>query len=228
MRRSYISPEFKKVRLNGTFNMSEESNFFSSVLLSIDDFINIVDESLVWYERENGEQIDLGIESSFDSNVYSSQSSKRNNHFIRLDDSQLENQLNTSTRWILTINLKKLLKEYIFASMKKYRTFEGVRNETTLSNDINIAINEYIEYNIINKYSFERLELFISYNDLRSNDFLRFENIWDPNINKDVIFNKIETETKFDESSIDVIFSQDKISSEFNFSYYYNIFFTKK
>ena len=208
--------------------MSEESNFFSSVLLSIDDFINIVDESLVWYERENGEQIDLGIESSFDSNVYSSINSKRNNHFISLDNSQLESQLNTNTRWILTINLKKLLKEYIFASMKKYRTFEGVRNETTLSNDINIAINEYIEYNIIDKYSFERLELFISYNDLRSNDFLRFKNIWDPNINKDVIFNKIETETKFDESSIDVIFSQDKISSEFNFSYYYNIFFTKK
>jgi hypothetical protein len=36
------------------------------------------------------------------------------------------------------------------ATMKKYRTFEGVANDSTKFNDVNVAIHNYIRYNILN------------------------------------------------------------------------------
>lgn len=228
MRRNYISPEFIKKKVFGTFNMLEESNFFSSKMLQIDDLISIKNEDIIWYQRENSEQIDFNIESSMDSYVYSSSLTKQKNHSLKIADNQSDFQLNKNTKWELSIRLKSILLEHIFVNLKRWRTFEGVKNEYLIEKDIDIAIRKYIENNILPKYNFIKIDFFIKYRDLREFNLLKFDNYWNNNLTNDFIFNKIETNTDFNEESIKVIFEQIKPSSDYNFEYYYNIFFKKR
>lgn len=228
MRRNYISPEFKKEKVFGTFNMLEESNFFSSKMLQIDDLISVTNEDIIWYQRENGEQIDFNIESSMDSYVYSSSLSKKKNHTLKKSENQSDFQINKNTKWQLSIDLKSILLENIFANLKRWRTFEGVRNDYLIEKDVDILIKKYIEKNILPKYSFIKIDLFIKYRDLREFNLLKFNNSWNNNLTNEFIFNKIETNTDFDEKKIKVFFEQIKSSSDFNFEYYYNVFFKKR
>lgn len=228
MRRNYISPEFKKEKVFGTFNMLEESNFFSSKMLQIDDLISVTNEDIIWYQRENGEQIDFNIESSMGSYVYSSSLSKKKNHTLKKAENQSDFQINKNTKWELSINLNSILLENIFANLKRWRTFEGVRNDYLIEKDVDILMKKYIEKNILPKYSFIKIDLFIKYRDLREFNLLKFNNNWNNNLTNEFIFNKIETNTDFDENKIKVFFEQIKSSSDFNFEYYYNVFFKKR
>jgi hypothetical protein len=227
MRRSYISPEFVKNKVYGTFNMLEESNFFSGKMLEIEDKISIINEDIIWYQKLNGEQLDFNIESSLNSNVYSSSLSKQKNHILRLDDKQSKSQMNSNSKWILEVSLKEILSDYIFSNLKRWRTFEGLKSEYTLERDVDVAIISYISENVLNRYKFSKIELFIDYKDLRLQNSIKWNNNWNNDITLDKIWNKLERNTKFDDSSVSVIFEQQKSSSDFNFDYFYNIFFEK-
>ena len=45
---------------------------------------------------------------------------------LTLDDSQLNYQKETNPKWILNVDLRNILSDYLFAIMKRYRTFEGI------------------------------------------------------------------------------------------------------
>jgi hypothetical protein len=223
-----MSPEFEKLKVYGTFNMIEESNFFCSKMIDIEDEINIRKSDIIYYQNSNGEQFDISIESSIGSLAYSSINDKRDNHKLKIDEKQTNNQRNDSTKWILEINLKQILTNYIFASLKKSRTFEGIRGNMTRYDDVNVAIRNYIDFNLLDRYKLSQIELFIQYKDLRGQSLLRFKNDWNPNIelteNK---LTKLQTETSTDRSSIKVMFNQEKESTKFSFDYFYNLIFVK-
>ena len=105
MRRTYISPEFHNNKVWGTYNMVEESNFFSAKMLEIEDSIKISNDDIIYYQKLNGEQLDIIVESSLDSIVFSSSSSKKSNHTLQIDESQPKYQLEKDTKWILNIDL---------------------------------------------------------------------------------------------------------------------------
>lgn len=228
MRRTYISPEYDVTPVYGTFNMLEESTFFSSKMLEIEDSITIDNLDIIYYQKNNGEQLDLSIESSLPSYAYSSASDKSTNHTLVLDDSQPKYQLDNNTRWIMKIELNTILINYLFATLKKYRTFESIKNDMTIYNNIDTAIYSYINLNILNRYKFKSIELYVRYNDLRSQSALRYKNVWDPSIeSSDNILTKIQTQTEINNSSIVVSFNQEKPSSTYNYNYYFNILFEK-
>jgi hypothetical protein len=227
MRRNYISSEYTKTNVYGTFNMLEESNFFSGKMLEIEDNVSIINEDIIWYQRLNGEQLDFTTESSLNSIVYSSSLSKQKNHKLILDEKQSDFQLNRNTKWILDIPLSTILSEYIFANLKRWRTFEGLKTDYTLEKDVNIAMLKYISSNVLTRYRFTKIELFIHYKDLRSDNLLKLKNTWNNNLNRNNLFNKIETITDFDEKNIKVLFEQQKSSSDFNFEYFFNVYFQK-
>jgi len=156
MRRTYISPEFNYNRVFGTFNMREESTFFGSKMLEIEDNLNLHNQGIIYYQNSNSEQIDLSIENSLTPIVYSTSDDKKNNHTLVIDDSQSDSQRNTQTRYILNINLSIILRNFLFATLKQYRTFEGIRNNMCYSGDINTSIKEYIEKNVVDRYRFEK------------------------------------------------------------------------
>jgi len=228
MRRSYISPEYQTKSVYGTLNMLEESTFFGAKMLEIEDSININNLDIIYYQTLNNEQLDLSIESSLVSYVYSSSLDKQNNHTLVIDESQPKYQLDNNTKWLLTIDLKSIISNYLFATLKKYRTFEGIKNNMNIYNNTDTAIRSYINYNILNRYRYKGIELYINYQDLRNQNILKYNNTWSAN-NVDIknLLTKIQTETEFDESSIKISFNQEKPSSTYKFNYYFNIIFEK-
>ena len=227
MRRTYISPEFVNNKVYGTFNMVEESNFFGAKMLDIEDSINISNVDIIWYQKDSGEQLDFSVESTLPSYSYSSSIDKLENHTLIIDETQPKFQIDKNTRWILTIDLKSILSNYLFSTLKKYRTFEGVRNNITNENDVNISIRKYIEYNILDRYKIKNIDLLINEKSLRNQNLLKFKNNWNKDLTLENKFTKIQTETAFDYSTVKLIFNQQNPSSEFNFDYYFNILFEK-
>jgi hypothetical protein len=227
MRRTYISPEYKINKVYGSYNMIEESNFFGAKMLEIEDFVEIVNQDIIYYQKDTNEQLDLSVESSLTSLVYSSSINKQTYHTLTLDKSQPAFQLNKNTRWILEINLSQIFSDFIFSSLKKYRTFEGLKNNMTLEKDVNVSMRNYIENNVRNRYKLNRVELLINYKDLRNQNILKWKNTWNSNLTSEQKLNKIQTETASDESKITIIFEQERPSETYNYEYYFNIYFDK-
>jgi hypothetical protein len=228
MRRNYISPEFNYFRVFGTLNMVEESSFFGSKMLEIEDSLEINNQNLIYYETLQGEQIDISIENSLQPNVISCSDIKNTNHTLVIDPNQSDFQKNGNTRYLMTIGTDQIFQLFIFGILKQYRTFEGVLNNMTFGGNVNSSIKEYIIKNISNRYKFDRVEVYLNYRDLRDQNILRFANEWNPNIGDSLNkISRIETETEFDSSSIRVTFNQEKPSSLYNFEYYYKLFWSK-
>lgn len=227
MRRTYISPEYVNNKIYGTYNMVEESNFFSAKMMDIEDTVTIQTQDLIYYQKTNGEQIDFSIESSIAPSSYSSSTNKQSNHKLILDETQPKYQLDKNARWILTVDIKTILSDFLFATMKRFRTFEGVKNDLTRYNDVNVAIKKYIEYNVLNRYKFKSIELLIGYKDLRRQNILKYKNSWNSNLTTENKLTKLQTETAFDQSSIKIIFSQEKDAALYNYDYFFNLTFEK-
>ena len=228
MRRSYMSPEYSNTQIYGTFNMVEESNFFAAKMLEVEDSIYVSNQNIIYYQKSTGEQIDLAIESSLPTQVYSASDNIKSHQKLTLDDAQLDSQKESNTKWILNIDLRDILSDYLFAVMKRYRTFEGISNPLTRTNDVNTAIREYISNNVTNRYKLSRLDLYVSYTDLRSQNVLRYKNTWKSTISLDSnLLKKKQMDVAFDESTLKVLFTQEKPSSQYNFDYSFNILFEK-
>ena len=228
MRRTYISSEYSNTKTYGTFNMIEESNYFGSKMLEIEDNIYIENQNIIYYQRPSGEQINLSAETSIDSPVYSASSDKEKNHSLKIDESQTNYQKENSTKWIMDIKINNVLSNFLFANLKRYRTFEGMKTSLTRTNDVNITIREYIDKNVSNRYKLSKIDLYIKYKDLRSQNVLRFKNTWNSTIGIDSNkFQKIQTETAFDVSNIKLLFNQEQPSTQYSFEYYFNILFEK-
>jgi hypothetical protein len=230
MRRNYISPEFIYNPVFGTFNMKEQSTFFSSKMIEIDDILELHNQGLIYYQNGNKEQLDFDIEKSLSPIVYSVADDKNKNHQLIIDDSQTDFQRNNLTKYILTIDLKTLLNNFLFATLKQYRTFEGVRNNMCYSNDVSYSIKEYITKNITDRYKFSKVELYLKYIDLREQNIRRFSNTWNSSDEISQVENqlkKIETQTEYDFSSVRVSFNQEKSSQQYSFEYYFKLFWEK-
>ncbi|HQA20033.1 MAG TPA: hypothetical protein PLT15_04415 [Bacilli bacterium] len=210
--------------------MKEESTFFGSKMLEIDDIVEVNNQGIIFYQNSKNEQIDLDIEKSLSPVVYSASDDKKINHTLVIDDSQSEIQRNNLTKYIITINLKSILENYIFATLKQYRTFEGVKNTMCYTKDVNFSIKEYVIKNILDRYKFDKVELYIRYIDLREQNVRRFVNTWYTSndiISSEYLNNKIQTDTEFNQSSVQVLFNQEKSSQQYSFEYYFKLFWVK-
>jgi hypothetical protein len=228
MRRNYISPEFNTNKVYGTLNMLEESNFFGAKMLEVEDSLLISNENFVWYEMTSGEQIDFDTETTIDPKILSSSDTKKELHRLYLDEAQTQYTKDNSTNWIMDINLSDILSKYIYAKIKNRRTFEGIRSNTTIYNDVNQAIYKYIELNVLNRYKISRIDLYLSYVDLKSQNVLRFQCNWNDNIvNTNNLTRKFQTVFDFDFKNVRLTFKQERPSTQYKFDYFFNLFFEK-
>jgi hypothetical protein len=225
MRRNYMSPEFFNSKIYGSFNSFEESNFFGSKMLEIEDEVEIKDQNIIYYQNDKNEQIDLNVESAQNSKIYSSFDNKKLNHDLIIDDSQPNTQLKTNTRWILDINLSSILTEFVFANIKKERTFQSLTNDMVVSKDVNVYIRNYIKNNVLDRYRLSNIELFVDYVDITTGSNLQYQNTFDKRT-----FNKLtrfQTETNFNFSKTRLTFNQEQSAQEFSFKYFFNLKFEK-
>jgi hypothetical protein len=229
MRRNYISPEFDHKEVYGTYNMVEESNFFGAKMLEIEDTLLINNQNIIYYQMPNGEQLDLSVENTLQSYVYSSADDKNINHQLIIDETQTSYSKENSTTWILEIKLKNIISNYIFSELKRWRTFEGIRTNMTSDNDVNSALKNYVSYNVVDRYKLSRIDLYVQYKDLRSQNILRYKNVWNPEIasNPQNKTTKFQSDTYSDGSYTKITFNQEKSSSLYSFDYFFNIYFEK-
>ena len=228
MRRTYISPEFQTNNVYGTYNMLEESNFFGAKMLEIEDSILIGSQNIIYYQKKNGEQLDIDIETTIGSEIYSASDDKNINHKLTLDQSQTQYNLDNNTKWILDIDVKSVLSNYLYAELKKYRAFEGITSTMTIYNDVNVAIKKYIEFNVLNRYKLSTIELYVNYTDLRSQNVLRYKNIWNENTYKpEYKLSKVQIVSDYNQNQFRVLFNQEKPSSTYKFDYFFNLLFVK-
>ena len=141
MRKNYISPEFKYKKVYGTYNMKEESSFFGSKMLEIEDSITIDSDNLIYYQNLNSEQIDLSTENTLTPYIYNVSTDKEKNHTIVIDESQTEFDKNNNPKWILDINNKDFINNIRKNGMKLVRTYHNTQEKS-------IEFNNLIDNNI--------------------------------------------------------------------------------
>jgi hypothetical protein len=228
MRRNYISPEFIYQKVYGTLNMKEQTSYFGSKMLKISDSISIKNDNIIYYQQATGEQLDYNTEKSLPQIIYNAIDDKSKNNTILLDPSQSADNKNNNATWILDIQLKTVLTNYIYATLKKSRCFEGITNNMTINHHINDSITDYINKNVLDRYQFSKIEMYLKSFPLISVGGLQYNNIFDPNIeNVNNLFTKIQTTTDFNDLDLKVTFNQPDPANLYAFNYYFNLYFTK-
>jgi hypothetical protein len=76
-----------------------------------------------------------------------------------------------------------------------------------------------------------KIDLYLKYNDLRSQTALRFSNKWSSDTDaistSNYLLKKLEIDTSIDRSSAKINFNQEKSSQNYNFDYYFKLNFKK-
>jgi len=246
MKDSLVLKTYKTEDINGTYNMNEEKSFFGTKLMDIDDEIYLTDKSIQYLEvqksgttsetKNNGYQyseINLFEESLYIMDIVAL---KYDNHTIS-KSLQLKIDEEQNTRWEININIKEILIEYLFAKIKESRTFKSLNYENFSNKNINKSIKNYIYYNLLDRYEFDNIDLFIKYIDIENNHIYETSAIkqYDPLFNQSIELPEYKitnTNIKLDLyldklAPIKVNYFQTKSSLQYKFDYYFNLKFKK-
>lgn len=221
MRRTYISPEYKYLLRPGSLNMQESTSFFGSKMMDIEENVIADNSNIVYYTNATGEQINFNLEKNNPAIVYNTVVDKQNNHVITQDKSQTLTQIDTNCRWIIDIDLKKILQNYLFAKLKSARTFEGVLNTNTIYGNVDDAVRQYIDKNLLNRYGFIGIDFYVEYIDLSLQGRLRFGNNFREINSGNLITSRIQSISNFDNSKLTLIFNQELPTTTHVFDYYF-------
>lgn len=160
MRKNFLTKEYSLEQRPGTLSMLEKRNFYGSKILEIPDTLTVDEIDIVWSESNDKTQ---GINIDDQTKVLDVSTLKKDNHTIQRAPRQTDRDIREYTIYEMTINIEDIIYDWIFAQLKKFQTFSGIRNEETFKNDIDIAINEYIQVNIMPRIDFETINLYVRY-----------------------------------------------------------------
>lgn len=253
MKDNLILKKFNSQAINGTFNLYEERAFFGSKMIEIEDTVNVNNTSIQYYQyyvdtslytgktymdlaRNNGYQyyiLNKNLETFYIKDLVQL---KVDYHTITKFQ-QNEIDLKNNTRWEIDIDIYNILKNYIFYNIKNARVFKGLKYTNFLNQSINSSINEYIDNNVMNRYKFDSLDLYVQYSKINLSsiyDFralLQYNPVFDSSVelpeNK-VANANIKQENDIDQlSNVILIYNQVKPSTEYKFDYYFNIVYKK-
>jgi len=233
MKDNLMIKKYNVVYDNGTKNMKTNKSFFGTKLIDIEDNIIINNISIKYsdyfgyqYYNPNPKESEKTLNLS---------NLKKTNHSINI---QTQNNFNleNNTIWVIKINIIEILKQYLFAKIKESRTFKTIKPENTKDNAINLSIYHFIESNILSKYTLDKVDLFIKYNNILNNNIfdnsIKYNPIYDDTLNNEnLLKNNDFTIFKNDEienlTPVKLIYNQTKNSNEWNFNYYFNLIFKR-
>jgi len=242
MKDSLMLKKYKTENVSGVYNLKEEKTFFGSKLMEIEDYIEIRDRSIPYYDVNDVTDMNSGYQ-YYDLNeikesitIFDIVSIKNNNHKISksLQNDDIERY---NTRWKINIDIKNILRQYLFGKIKESRVFRSISYKYFTNNNINTSIYEYINMNILDRYELDKIELYVKYIDIKNN--VIYSNLaikqYDPKFNQSIELEKYKvsnTNLKLDLyldklAPINVEYYQVKSSTEYKFDYYYNLYFKK-
>lgn len=214
MRRTSLIPNQVYIPVSGKKSMREIKTILGSRAMLLEDTIRLDSRDIIYFQQLSGEQVSLSQEINTGQNIYSLIQDKKSNHTLELVDNS----------WILKINHNEILINYLFSQIKASRSFGGVLNNQTKDNNVSLAIIDYINLNILDKYEISKVDLFLEYKSLEGTDRFLKNNIYNNKISKrfDSFFFNIN-----DQDNLEAIFNQTKDVNSFNFDYYFNIILKK-
>lgn len=160
MRKNFITREYTTTPISGVKCMKEQKTFFGSKILEIEDEMYIGNTNIVWTESNDNTQ-GIKLEDIFQS--FNTFDYKKNNHTIKISDNQTDTERKEYTMYDIKINIRELVKSYLFAQLKTNRAFENISNSITYTNNVNDSIYEYITQNIYPRISFNNIILYVKY-----------------------------------------------------------------
>ena len=246
MKDSLMLKKYKVEDVSGSYNLTEEKTYFGTKIMDIEDYINITDKSIQYYdlniigtpleEINNGyqyQELNKTIESV---TIFDVVDIKNSNHKIEKTLQKLQSEIN-NTHWEIKIDIKSILRQYLFGKIKEIRTFKSMMNTSFINKNINNSIYEYIDKNLLDRYELDKIELYVKYINIKDN--VIYSNLvikqYDPLFNQSIELDEYKvrnTNLKLDLyldklAPITVDYYQTESSSEYKFDYYYNVYFKK-
>lgn len=237
MKNNLIISKYKTEKVPGTKSIYDNRTFFGSKMIELEDDI-IIDNYIIQYS----EVYDVNDKKNTGFQYYKDNNNVERNYLIFLDNIKNNNQtitmlsqnlvdLKVNTNWLLIIDWKQILKDYLFYKLKEARTFKTVKYSDTTKENINLYIYDYIEQNLLSKYDFKSIDLYVQYFELDQNDKdidvnLSYNPTFDVNVRKEE--NKIANmnSTKFTDK-ISLNYKQTKSSEIYVFKYYFDLNLTR-
>lgn len=236
MKRNLMIKRYSVERDNGTKNMVNDKSYFGTILIDIEDEIKIDNLSIQYTDIDGYQNYDISnINTIENQTLVNLNDIKNENHTIQPLQSQEIFNVTDNTIWVINIKIKEILRKYLFAKIKESRTFKTLKKENTRKKNINTAIYEYIDQNIMDRYEIKNIELYIKYISLRSSNIFNNSIQWDPIFN-DGIYNKLNFVNNYNMikkdqfenlTPIKIIYNQNKKSTDYKFDYYFNINYKK-
>lgn len=160
MKKSFITKEYTQESVSGTFAMKELRNFMSSKILEIPDTLTVNQNNILWSEFNDNTQ---GINIDNINKTLNTNDLKKSQHTIERNPNQSLKDIREYTRWTFKINVRTIIREWVFAQLKKNKTFSNIPNDRTKNNSINLAIYDYIDLNIFPRINFKTVLLYVRY-----------------------------------------------------------------
>jgi len=246
MKSNLIIRKYETVPTNGTRSATEIKSFFGSKLIDIEDQIYINDMSIQYSEIVDKVNIQNDHYQYYDTNILHPEINitrglddiKYENHSIDIySQNETTSDKNLNFEWIIIINAKNILREYLFLRLKENRVFKTVRSEDLVERNIDTYINNYIDVNMLNRYNISELVFYANYFDVVNSATIFDKNqaLKRPNFNKSVFsvkyripnVNIITPDYLSNLDTVKIIYNQTKDVSQFKFDYYFTISYKK-
>jgi len=239
----YNIQEYETTTEKGLYNLQLSKTYFNNILMNIEDEI-IVNNSQIDYSdvkpflKSSANQLgyqyvnltNMSLESNTTVNLFDI---KKKSHTISLPQ-QSNIDLQSNTLWNINIDVKNILKEYLFAKIKNIRVFKGMKHSDVRNSNINLSIYDFIELNLLNKYKMSNIDFYvyyenILYKNINNNNKLQFNPIFKTeDVYKD--YNKIKNVgivvNPYSLDNILLNYNQTKPSKEYKFDYYFDLTYT--
>jgi len=233
---SYLAPEFTYNNIYGTFNMREQKSFFGSKAMDIEDSI-IINESSITFNEDSttGEQNILGSGETLNTD-FNFNNLKEVYHTIEQKKLQTSLERDEITKWVINVDIQQLLKDYLYASIKSARTFVDIVNENTRTNSVNLAIENYINFNLSDRYVIDRVDFYVQYFLIEDDPSLkRYDPLYSLNVKQNKISNignaqqttDINITGSIENNNIEIEYTQTKNSLDYKYDYYFDIVFKR-
>lgn len=222
----------------------------ASKILEIEDVMRLDENDIQWTENFDHTQ-GIGMD-NLDRKLSSFQL-KAANHALRISPNQSDSEKKLFTKWEFSFSIRKMIREYLFAKLKFYKTFASIESKNTYYNDINQAIYEYIDRNVLPRMSFETVELYVRYyplallqdngtvalqydttfrNDLHSLQTLAGETTIQyerrlERFKEETRVRNFQLTTDVSQDIANIVYKQTESSASVKFDYYFNVVYRK-
>lgn len=226
----------------GSFNLAPHKPFFGTPLVDIEDNININNELIFYTQMPSGNTIitegyqDI-ISTSLESIVTEDLVDlKLRNHTVSLLQQSTSDKLH-NTKWQFNFDIKNMLIDYLYARLKESRAFKCFGKDDLINRDINLGIKTYIIQNLINRYTYDKIELYVKYIDVvqSTNIYSSSNLLYQPTYSRDTEqpayltsnLNIKVADAMNNLNFMTAIYQQTQPSNKYKFNYYFNIYFKR-